>query len=183
MGAPAFFETAPPPWAARGLAHLLVGLFVTAAVIASVLQIPETVSCPFVLVPGKGAGPGDAPLQAELSVSQSGVGRLKPGQGVKLLYDAFPYQRYGIRRATLRWIGPSGTGADPRPAFRALADVHDQAIWAESEARPLRPGMTGTAKIVLGRRSVFSYALEPIRQLRENLAPPPPAPAGPKSNP
>src|SRR5262249_38525631 len=31
-------------------------------------------------------------LVAELTVPESGVGRIQAGQGVKLLYDAFPYQ-------------------------------------------------------------------------------------------
>ncbi len=33
---------------------------------------------------------------------------VRPGQGVKLRYDAFPYQRYGVRFATVRWLGPAG---------------------------------------------------------------------------
>ena len=38
-------------------------------------------------------------LQADVVVPQAGLGRLRPGQGVKLLYEAFPYQRYGVRTA------------------------------------------------------------------------------------
>src|SRR5262249_52294318 len=36
-------------------------------------------------------------LHAELTVPQSGAARVRAGQGVKLLYDTFPYQRYGVR--------------------------------------------------------------------------------------
>jgi hypothetical protein len=33
--------------------------------------------------------------------------------------------------------------------------------------------MTGRAEIVVGRHALITYAFEPLRQLRENLAAPP----------
>jgi multidrug efflux pump subunit AcrA (membrane-fusion protein) len=174
MSHPAFLDNDPPHWAARGLAYLLICLFFIAALVSVLLYIPETVSCPFVLVPvqGRDKGAGQT-LQAEISVAQSAVGRLKPGQAVKLLYDAFPYQRYGVRYGTLHWISPAASVVDRRSAFLALADVQDQAVSIQGESWPLRPGMGGTAKVVVGRRPLWSYALDPIRQLRENFAAPP----------
>ena len=41
----------------------------------------------------------DERLQAELMVPQRGLALLRAGQPVKLRYDAFPYQRYGVRYA------------------------------------------------------------------------------------
>ena len=40
----------------------------------------------------------------------------------------------------------------------------------ERRARPLIPGMGGRARVVVGRRTLVSYALGPIRELRESLA-------------
>jgi membrane fusion protein len=105
-------------------------------------------------------------LQAEMTIPESGIGRIKTGQGVKLFYDAFPYQRYGVRYGSLRWITP----ASPTPSFRALVEIQDDSIWANDQARQLLPGMTGKSEIVVGRRSLISYAFEPIRQLKESLA-------------
>jgi hypothetical protein len=42
--------------------------------------------------------------------------------------------------------------------------------------------MTGRAAIIVGRRSLASYALEPLRQLRESLAAGPPL-SPPRSRP
>ena len=36
-------------------------------------------------------------LLAELKLPEAGVGKLKSHQCVKLKYDAFPYQRHGVR--------------------------------------------------------------------------------------
>jgi multidrug efflux pump subunit AcrA (membrane-fusion protein) len=116
------------------------------------------------------AGSGDR-LQAELSLPASGVGRVTAGQSVKLLYDAFPYQRYGVRYGSVRWVSPAGAGATGE-GFRALADTDDETITIDGRLQRLLPGMTGRADVVVGRRSLLSYAFEPLRQLRENLAVP-----------
>lgn len=42
------------------------------------------------------------PLQAGLIVPQRGMAQATAGQPATLQYDAFPYQRYGVRYATAR---------------------------------------------------------------------------------
>jgi multidrug resistance efflux pump len=111
-------------------------------------------------------------LQAELTVTASGAGQIKPGQRVKLLYDSFPYQRFGVRHATVRWVSPATVDGQ----FRAFADVDDQAIVVAGERRSLSVGMGGRADVITGRRQLIAYAFEPLRQLHENLAPVPPDP-------
>src|SRR5437868_566656 len=53
----AFLDVEPPHWAIRGLAYVLILLFMGAAVTAAVVQVPETVDAPFLLVPTSGADP------------------------------------------------------------------------------------------------------------------------------
>ena len=109
-------------------------------------------------------------LQAELTVPQSGIGHVKSGQVVRLLYAAFPYQRYGIKRGQVRWVSPASVLEKDTPVFYFLAEIQDRAVVVEGQARPLLPGMGGQANIVVGRHSLLSYAFEPIRRLRETLA-------------
>jgi hemolysin D len=122
----------------------------------------------------------DERLQAELVVPQRGLAQLNAGQAVKLRYDAFPYQRYGVRYGTLRWISPAtqtqaqGEGA----SFRALADLDEQTLRIGSQTRPVLPGMGGEASVIVGKRSLASYAFQPLRQMREALAAERPAPRG-----
>lgn len=110
-------------------------------------------------------------LQAELTLPQDGMALVRAGQPVKLLYDAFPYQRYGVRHATIRWISPESVGGkDGASAFRALADLRDTTVLVHGRPRPVVPGMGGRARVIVGRRSLISYAFEPLRQLKESLA-------------
>lgn len=108
-------------------------------------------------------------LQAELQIPQSGAGRVRTGQGVKLLYDSFPYQQFGVKFGTLRWISPTAS----TPEFRGIVDIEDAGIMVLGQAAPLKAGMGGRAEVVIGRRSLISIAFDPIRQLRENMASPP----------
>lgn len=113
-------------------------------------------------------------LEAELRVPPSGIGKLKVGQGVKLRYEAFPYERHGVRRASVSWVSAAGASGTAGPTFRALAGLQDQAISVDGQSRPLLAGMGGRADVVVGRRSLASYAVEPLRRLREGLADGPP---------
>jgi multidrug efflux pump subunit AcrA (membrane-fusion protein) len=113
-------------------------------------------------------------LEAEFSLPQAGVPLVKPGQAVKLRFDAFPYQRYGVQFGTVRWLGSAGLQGSDTSAFRALVNLGRDSIRVHGHPRPLLAGMGGQADVVVGRRSLVSYAFEPIRALKENLAEPPP---------
>jgi membrane fusion protein len=110
------------------------------------------------------------PLHAELMLPERGMALVRLGQPVKLLYDAFPYERYGVQFATLRWISPASTAAPRGPVFRAFADLASESVGVGGQPRAVLPGMTGRAAVVVGRRSLASYAIEPLRQLRESLS-------------
>ena len=54
----------PPPWFVRTTSWLLIAMFLVGLLAAIVVRLPETVTCPFVLVPAQGADPIQAPLSA-----------------------------------------------------------------------------------------------------------------------
>jgi membrane fusion protein len=57
----------PPPWIIRRTVWLLIGAFLTALLLALIMRLPETVRCPFILVPATGADPIQAPHQGIIS--------------------------------------------------------------------------------------------------------------------
>ncbi|HXI20504.1 MAG TPA: HlyD family efflux transporter periplasmic adaptor subunit, partial [Gemmatimonadales bacterium] len=79
---------------------------------------------------------GDS-LQGALVLPEAGVPLVHPGQSVKLRFDAFPYQRYGVRFGTVRWLGPSGITPEDGESFRALVNLADTAIRVRGVDRPL----------------------------------------------
>lgn len=111
-------------------------------------------------------------LVVELEVSASGIGRVRVGQDVRLLYDAFPFQRFGVRFAEVTWVGAtSGTSAlGDTAGFRARARPDDATIRVAGVERPFVPGMGGTARVVVERRRLIAYAFAPLMQLRAAVA-------------
>ena len=57
----------PPPWIIRSTAWILLAAFLFALLIAIVMRLPETVSCPFSLVPATGTDPIQSPVRAIIS--------------------------------------------------------------------------------------------------------------------
>ena len=112
---------------------------------------------------------GDA-LQAELAIPESGLGKLKTGQGVKLKYDAFPYQRYGVKYGRVAWLSPAATSSVDGATLLAHVEIAERELVVQGQSRPLIAGMSGKAEIVVGNRSLIQFVLEPLRQLKENYS-------------
>ena len=111
---------------------------------------------------------GGHQLVAELTVPEAGIGKLKLDQGVKLKYDAFPYQRFGAKHGRLAWLSPAK--GESATGFTARVELTEKEITVKGQPRALNAGMSGTAEIVVGKRTLLSYVFEPIKQLRENLS-------------
>jgi multidrug efflux pump subunit AcrA (membrane-fusion protein) len=116
----------------------------------------------------------DGKLRLRLVIAESGLARLAVGERLRFFAEAFPYQRYGTVAGTLTWVSPSAVSTPNSREFTALAVLDRDSIQVSGETRPLRVGMRGQARIAVGTRTLIEYALEPLRQLRENLGRPPP---------
>jgi membrane fusion protein len=118
--------------------------------------------------------PDGTSLGAEIYAPTRAIGFVRPGQEVRLLYDAFPYQRFGS--FTGRITSVSRTVIDPRelsaplkiedPVYRIGVMPETQSLAAFGEEMRLQPGMTLTANIILDRRSFLDWLLEPLNAVQ-----------------
>jgi membrane fusion protein len=114
--------------------------------------------------------PEGSKLHADIYAPSRAIGFVKPGQEVRLLYDAFPYQRFGSFTGRIARV--SRTAMDPRElnvplkieeaVYRIEVTPGAQAVNAFGERLPLQPGMTLRANIVLDRRSFGEWLLQPL---------------------
>ena len=111
----------------------------------------------------------DATPHARLFLGEGSLSRLAQGQHVRLFFEAFPYQRYGAITGNLDWISPAAVASVTGPQFIANTSLDQTSIRVKGEPHLLRVGMKGEARIIVGHRALIEYAVEPIRQLRENL--------------
>jgi multidrug efflux pump subunit AcrA (membrane-fusion protein) len=118
--------------------------------------------------------PASVPLVAEAMIPGRDVGLIRPGQSVKLKYEAFPFGEYGIQRGRLLRVSPDA-GVDPAlgPVYRGLVALEEGAVRVRGEERSLKYGMKGVAEVVTDRKTLLSLLLRPLRQLQASagLAP------------
>lgn len=122
--------------------------------------------------------PGESPLVARVLVPVRAAGFLEPGQQLAIRFDAYPYQKYGTHPARLAGVAHSTTLPSDRvnwplainePVFRATAHLGSAQIAAHGERQPLKSGMTLSADVMLGHRSLLEWLLEPLYSLRGHL--------------
>ena len=124
--------------------------------------------------------PSGARLTAEVYVPSRAIGFIRAGQKVRLLYDAFPYQRFGAAQGTVEAVSatvllPQEVNAALRseefrePVYRVTVGVARQDMLAFGRAMPLSAGMALTADIVLEDRSFAEWLFEPILAMRGRL--------------
>lgn len=116
---------------------------------------------------------GDA-LRAELFVPSRAIGFVEVGQTVRLLYDAFPYQHFGTYRG--RVVEVSQTVLDATdiavpfkldgPAYRAVVALERPDVDAHGKRVPLQPDMLLKADIVLEKRTLVDWILNPLLSAR-----------------
>lgn len=126
-------------------------------------------------------------LQAEMWLPSRAVGFLQDGNRVILRYPAFPYQKFGQQDGRLLEISRSATAASEltsilgrtvsEPLYRVLVELDQQTVTAYGKPEPLRPGMTVDADILLDRRRLIEWVLEPVYGVSRFRKEPPPVTA------
>lgn len=113
-------------------------------------------------------------LVAEIFVPTRSAGFIRRGQEVRVLVDAFPYQRYGFVRGWIEQMDqsaslPPNQGTSDKamePAYRIVVRLADQAVRAYGRSEPLRPGMTIVGNVITDRRTVGQWLFDPLLVLR-----------------
>jgi membrane fusion protein len=114
--------------------------------------------------------PLDATLQAELFFPTRAFGFVRPGQQVRILYDAFPYQKFGTYRGSVTKVSQtiltSNDAAGPialkEPAYRVTVALERPDIDAYGLKIPLQPDMLLKADVILDQRSLMRWLLDPV---------------------
>lgn len=121
--------------------------------------------------------PNDSHLEAELYLPSKAAGFIKKGQDVRLRYDAFPYQRYGLFDGHVKEVSHvTLTPAELRTSimlteatYRVKVSLVSQSVKAFGQEFLLQPGMKVEADIVLDRMSLFDWIMMPIYAVKGAL--------------
>ena len=117
--------------------------------------------------------PAGGSLIAELYAPTRAAGLIEIGQTVRLLYDAFPYQRFGSGVGTVTSIsktillpedGPSDFNIN-EPVYIVTVSLDAQSVTTKTNQFALQDGMSLTADVILEKRTVLEWLLTPARKL------------------
>ncbi|KQY08688.1 secretion protein HlyD [Massilia sp. Root133] len=108
-------------------------------------------------------------LDAEVQIDSLDVGHVKPGDVAHIKLDAFPFQKHGTLDAKVRTLSEDAFKRDTANAesgtdayYVSRIDLGGGKLKNMDPHARLLPGMTLTAEIVVGKRTVLSYLLWPL---------------------
>ncbi|RXF73735.1 HlyD family secretion protein [Hansschlegelia zhihuaiae] len=121
--------------------------------------------------------PEGSKLTAELFTSSRAIGFVRSGQEVLLRYQAYPYQKFGSYRGTVAQISRSAVSpselspqlagltslfAADEPVYRIEVTPERQSATAYGVPAPLQAGMQLEADILIERRRLYEWMLDPL---------------------
>lgn len=124
--------------------------------------------------------PAGSKLEAQLFSPSRAIGFVQPGQRVLLRYQSFPYQKFGHYEGTVANVSRSAISpADltqqlagltslfrtDEPVYRITVALASQSVTAYGKPVALQPGMQLEADVLIERRRLIEWILDPLFSL------------------
>ncbi len=130
-------------------------------------------------------GTQSSELEAHLYAPSRTAGFITPGQEVLIRYAAFPYQKFGLHKATVIDVSRTPFAPSELPQnlastilsnaqqaingfnsnealYRIKVRLKEQSINAYGQAQAIKPGMTLEADVLQDSRKIWEWVLEPV---------------------
>lgn len=108
-------------------------------------------------------------LKAQIPSQNSGF--LEEGMPVKIKFDAYPYQDYGVTEGRVNWIAPNSrvqsTNQGSIDTYDLDITLDQPYVQAGNQQVNLLPGQTATAEVVIRQRRVIDFILDPFKKLQQ----------------
>ena len=119
-----------------------------------------------------------SPVEAEVHISAREIGFVRPGDSATIKLDPFNFVEHGTASGAVRWISEGAFTQDDNgntvdPYYKARIALTKVQLTGVPDSFRLVPGMTLTADVNIGSRSVFSYIVRGlIRGVNEAMREP-----------
>lgn len=115
--------------------------------------------------------PQNTPLILKAQMPSQESGFLRVGLPVKIKFDAYPFQDYGVTPGRIRWVAPTSKVIDTPQGQTEVYDVEvslDRTQIASADTViTLNAGQTATAEVIVRQRRLIDFVLDPFRQLQQ----------------
>ncbi len=115
--------------------------------------------------------PEGSPLVVVAQMATAESGSLTKGMPVKLKFDAYPFQDYGIVTGELTAISPTSKLTDTEQGqvanYNLEIKLDRDCLPNANKCVALRPGDTATAEVIVRQRRVIDFILDPFKKLQQ----------------
>jgi hemolysin D len=115
--------------------------------------------------------PEDSPLALKANMAPTESGFLKIGMPVKIKFDAYPFQDYGVQAGKVSWISPDSklieTAQGQQEIFELKIELEQGYIEGNHQRITLTPGQTATAEVIIRQRRLIDFVLDPFKKLQK----------------
>jgi hemolysin D len=117
------------------------------------------------------SGAKDLTFKGEIPAGQSESLRVQGvDKDVKLKFDEFPFQTYGIVNGKLNWISPnSKVVATPNgnaTNYEVKISLSQSCVNYKNECIPFKSGQPATAEIIIRKRRILDLIMDPFTKLK-----------------
>lgn len=114
--------------------------------------------------------PENEKLIAEVLVSNQDIGFLRKNQSVTVKIDTFDFTRYGWIEGKLLTISSDAIeDKDLGLVYKAVIELSKNHLIIDDQAVNLEPGMSISAEIITGQRTLLSYLLSPMMEALDDV--------------
>ncbi len=146
---------------------------VRAPVSGTVLQLPFKQPKSFVQTGQLVAqiAPQGASNILKVQMPSQSTGFLRVGMPVKVKFDAYPFQDYGVVEGKVQWVSPDSklveAGTGKIEAFEVNVVLDRDYIQSQDKKIALTLGQTGTAEVIVRQRRTIDLILDPFKKLQQ----------------
>jgi membrane fusion protein, adhesin transport system len=114
-------------------------------------------------------------LLVEAKIRPSDVAFLHNGLPVTIKISAYDYSIYGSLQGKIKFISPDTVKdekrgqTDDEAYYRVLISTNTSTLESNGKKLEITPGMTASAEILTGKRSILEYLLKPVLKAKEAL--------------
>ncbi|WP_447469034.1 HlyD family secretion protein [Vibrio harveyi] len=117
----------------------------------------------------------------ELYAPSRSIGFMKVGQKVRLRFDAFPYEKFGVQTGTITSVSKSSVAPEMlanrrlinsnevEGLYQVKVEMEKPTITVYGKEERLVSGMTVTADVELDTRKIYEWILEPLYSIKGKI--------------
>jgi hemolysin D len=115
--------------------------------------------------------PQGASTILKVQMPSENTGFLKTGMPVKVKFDAYPFQDYGVVEGKVQKVSPDSklvdVGNGKIEAFEVDVILDRNYIQSQGKRIPLNLGQTATAEVIVRQRQTIDLILDPFKKLQQ----------------